>query len=162
MSVWFLVQPSVRIKSKTPLSGHHPAMLVCSVYDFFPRKIKVSWLRDGQKVTSDVTSTQEMPNGDWYYQTHSQLEYTPRSGENISCVVEHASLKEPLITDWGKYLSVTLRLDPQLAQLAVHLRHLLPLDGRHVGRNLGQLLPFMALLWTHQAASWYSAPVWCE
>ncbi|XP_039898986.1 H-2 class II histocompatibility antigen, E-S beta chain-like isoform X1 [Simochromis diagramma] len=94
------VQPSVRIKSKTPLSGQHPAMLVCSVYDFFPSEIKVSWLRDGQEVTSDVTSTKEMANGDWYYQTHSYLEYTPRSGENISCVVEHASLKEPLITDW--------------------------------------------------------------
>ncbi|XP_063325633.1 H-2 class II histocompatibility antigen, E-D beta chain-like [Pelmatolapia mariae] len=94
------VRPSVRIRSKTLLSGQHPATLVCSVYNFFPRKIKVSWLRDGQKVTSDVTSTQEMPNGDWYYQTHSQLEYTPRSGEKISCVVEHASLKEPLITDW--------------------------------------------------------------
>ncbi|KAL4007516.1 hypothetical protein ACER0C_001368 [Sarotherodon galilaeus] len=94
------VQPSVRIKSMTPPSGQHPAMLVCSVYDFFPSKIKVSWLRDGQAVSSDVTSTEEMPNGDWYYQTHSQLEYTPRSGEKISCVVEHASLKEPLITDW--------------------------------------------------------------
>uniref|UniRef100_A0A669C3K7 H-2 class II histocompatibility antigen, E-S beta chain n=1 Tax=Oreochromis niloticus TaxID=8128 RepID=A0A669C3K7_ORENI len=102
------VQPSVRIKSMTPPSGQHPAMLVCSVYDFFPSKIKVSWLRDGQAVSSDITSTEEMPNGDWYYQTHSQLEYTPRSGEKISCVVEHASLKEPLITDWGKYLSVCL------------------------------------------------------
>lgn len=29
-----------------------------------------------------------------------------RSGEKISCVVEHASLKTPLIKDWGKYLSV--------------------------------------------------------
>ncbi|KAL4007541.1 hypothetical protein ACER0C_001393 [Sarotherodon galilaeus] len=94
------VQPSVRIKSNTPLSGQHPAMLVCSVYDFFPSEIKVSWLRDGQEVTSDVTSTEVMANGDWYYQTHSYLEYTPRSGEKISCVVEHASLNEPLITDW--------------------------------------------------------------
>ncbi|XP_039869349.1 H-2 class II histocompatibility antigen, A-K beta chain-like [Simochromis diagramma] len=106
MSVLFLVQPSVRIKSKTPLSGQHLAMLVCSVYDFFPNKIKVSWLRDGQEVNSDVTSTEVMPNGDWYYQTHSHLEYKPRSGEKISCVVEHASLSEPLITDWGKYMSV--------------------------------------------------------
>uniref|UniRef100_A0A668SCS9 Ig-like domain-containing protein n=1 Tax=Oreochromis aureus TaxID=47969 RepID=A0A668SCS9_OREAU len=94
--------------SKTPLSGQHPAMLVCSVYDFFPTKIKVRWLRDGQEVYSDVTSTEVMPNGDWYYQTHSHLEYKPRSGEKISCVVEHASLSEPLITDWGKYLSVCL------------------------------------------------------
>uniref|UniRef100_A0A3P9DRP3 Ig-like domain-containing protein n=1 Tax=Maylandia zebra TaxID=106582 RepID=A0A3P9DRP3_9CICH len=76
------------------------SLLVCSVYDFYPKYIKVSWLRDGQEVTSDVTSTEEMANGDWYYQTHSQLEYTPRSGEKISCKVEHASLEKPLITDW--------------------------------------------------------------
>nr|NP_001266491.1 MHC class II beta chain precursor [Oreochromis niloticus]AEE73592.1 MHC class II beta chain [Oreochromis niloticus]AYN72178.1 MHC class II antigen beta chain [Oreochromis niloticus] len=94
------VKPYVRLHSTAPLSSHHPAMLVCRVYDFYPSKIKVSWLRDGQEVTSDVTSTEEMADGDWYYQTHSHLEYTPRSGEKISCVVEHASLDKPLITDW--------------------------------------------------------------
>ncbi|XP_039887297.1 H-2 class II histocompatibility antigen, E-S beta chain-like isoform X4 [Simochromis diagramma] len=94
------VQPTVKLHSTTPLSSQHPAMLVCSVYDFFPSEIKVSWLRDGKEITSDVTSTEEMADGDWYYQTHSHLEYTPRSGEKISCVVEHASLKEPLKTDW--------------------------------------------------------------
>ncbi|CAI5677794.1 unnamed protein product [Oreochromis niloticus] len=94
------VKPYVKLHSTTPASSQHPAMLVCSVYDFFPSKIKVSWLRDGQEVTSDVTSTEEMANGDWYYQTHSHLEYTPRSGEKISCKVEHASLEKPLITDW--------------------------------------------------------------
>nr|AYN72170.1 MHC class II antigen beta chain [Oreochromis niloticus] len=93
-------KPYVKLHSTTPLSSQHPAMLVCSVYDFFPSKIKVSWHRNGEEVTSDVTSTEEMADGDWYYQTHSHLEYTPRSGEKISCVVEHASLEKPLITDW--------------------------------------------------------------
>nr|AFD01266.1 MHC class II beta subunit [Oreochromis niloticus] len=93
-------KPYVKLHSSTPPSGNHQAMLVCSVYDFFPKYIKVSWLRDGKDVSSDVTFTEEMADGDWYYQTHSHLEYTPRSGEKISCKVEHASLEKPLITDW--------------------------------------------------------------
>ncbi|KAM9701175.1 H-2 class II histocompatibility antigen, E-S beta chain-like [Menidia menidia] len=98
------VEPSVRLYSTTPPAGRHPSMLVCRVYDFYPKNIRVSWLRDGREQTSDVTSTEEMEDGDWYYQLHSHLEYTPRSGEKISCKVEHASLKEPLITDWDPSL----------------------------------------------------------
>ncbi|KAM4536297.1 H-2 class II histocompatibility antigen, E-S beta chain-like [Odontesthes bonariensis] len=94
------VKPTVRLYSTAPSAGRHAAMLLCRVYDFYPKTIKVSWLRDGQEVTSDVTSTEEMEDGDWYYQIQSHLEYTPRSGEKISCKVEHASLQEPLITDW--------------------------------------------------------------
>ncbi|KAF1384200.1 hypothetical protein PFLUV_G00139870 [Perca fluviatilis] len=94
------VKPHVVLSSTAPPAGKHPAMLVCSVYDFYPKQIRVSWIRDGKEVTSDVTSTDELADGDWYYQIHSHLEYTPRSGEKISCMVEHASLREPLITDW--------------------------------------------------------------
>ncbi|KAK1876007.1 H-2 class II histocompatibility antigen I-A beta chain [Dissostichus eleginoides] len=96
----FSAKPYVRLHSTVSPSGSHPAMLVCSVYEFYPKLIKVSWIRNGQEVTSDVTSSEELADRDWYYQVHSHLEYTPRSGDKISCMVEHVSLGEPLVTAW--------------------------------------------------------------
>ncbi|KAG7469597.1 hypothetical protein MATL_G00130590 [Megalops atlanticus] len=93
-------EPTIQITSAKSASHRHPAMLVCSAYDFYPRGIKVTWLRDGEEVTSDVTSTEELANGDWFYQIHSHLEYTPRSGETISCKVEHSSFTQAKVVDW--------------------------------------------------------------
>ncbi|KAM4595887.1 H-2 class II histocompatibility antigen, A beta chain-like, partial [Polymixia lowei] len=70
-------KPYVRIRLVTPSAGRHTAMLMCSIYDFYPKNIRVTWLRNGLPVTSDVTSTDELADGDWYYQIHSHLEYTP-------------------------------------------------------------------------------------
>ncbi|KAG1925942.1 major histocompatibility complex class II integral membrane beta chain [Pimephales promelas] len=95
------VKPEVTLSSVKQAEGNHPAVLMCSAYEFYPKKIKVSWLRDGKLMTSDVTSTMEMADGDWYYQIHSELEYTPKSGEKISCVVEHASSPQPIVKDWN-------------------------------------------------------------
>lgn len=99
------VQPMVMLSLVKQAGGRHPAVLMCSAYEFYPRHIKVYWLRDGKVVTSDVTSVMEMADGDWYYQIHSELEYTPRSGQKISCVVEHASFNKPMIYDWNPSLS---------------------------------------------------------
>ncbi|XP_059404026.1 H-2 class II histocompatibility antigen, E-S beta chain-like [Carassius carassius] len=93
-------RPTVKLSSVMPGDSTHPALVKCSAYDFYPQPIKVYWLKDGVQVTSDVTSTEELPNGDWYYQIHTMLEYTPKSAEKISCVVEHASFTRPMIYDW--------------------------------------------------------------
>ncbi|XP_041956244.1 rano class II histocompatibility antigen, A beta chain-like isoform X4 [Alosa sapidissima] len=69
-------------------------MLVCSAYDFYPKMIHMSWYRNGQKVTSDVLATEELADGDWFYQSHSHLEFTPKTGEKITCVVEHISFNK--------------------------------------------------------------------
>ncbi|KAF3691917.1 H-2 class II histocompatibility antigen, I-A beta chain Precursor [Channa argus] len=94
------VEPYVSLKSVEAASSTHPAMLICSVYNFYPKQIKVTWLRDGKEVTSDVTSTEELSNGNWLYQIHSYLEYTPRFGEKITCMVEHVSFQDPKLYDW--------------------------------------------------------------
>uniref|UniRef100_A0A3B3VCQ0 H-2 class II histocompatibility antigen, E-S beta chain-like n=1 Tax=Poecilia latipinna TaxID=48699 RepID=A0A3B3VCQ0_9TELE len=94
------VEPYVWLRSVKAEYSQHQQKLVCSAYDFYPKQIRVTWLRDGKKVTSDVTSTDELPNGNWLYQIHSYLEFTPKPGEKIACMVEHASLKEPQLHDW--------------------------------------------------------------
>uniref|UniRef100_A0A674AEG4 Ig-like domain-containing protein n=1 Tax=Salmo trutta TaxID=8032 RepID=A0A674AEG4_SALTR len=98
------VEPSVHLRSMTPHSDRHPSMLTCSVYKFYPKQIRVTWLRNGQEVTSNMTSSEELANGDWHYQIHSYLEYTPTPGEKISCMVEHASFTEPKILHWDMSL----------------------------------------------------------
>nr|WMI32574.1 MHC class II antigen beta chain [Gymnocypris przewalskii] len=94
------VAPKVKLSSVTQAGGRHPAVLMCSAYRFYPHRIQVTWMRDDKPVKSDVTSTEELPNGDWYYQIHSHLEYTPKSGEKISCMVDHAGLTKPIIVVW--------------------------------------------------------------
>ncbi|KAF5904298.1 MHC class II beta chain, partial [Clarias magur] len=93
-------EPEVEVKSVKQSDGSHPAMLMCSAYSFYPKFIKMTWLRNGREIKGGVTSTEEMADGDWYYQVHSHLEYTPESGEEISCVVEHASFKKPMSYKW--------------------------------------------------------------
>ncbi|KAM9475044.1 DLA class II histocompatibility antigen, DR-1 beta chain-like [Clarias gariepinus] len=95
------VEPEVMVKSVKQSDGSHPAMLMCSAYNFYPKLIKMTWLRNGRDVHGGVTSTEEMADGDWYYQVHSHLEYKPESGEEISCVVEHASFKQPMSFKWN-------------------------------------------------------------
>uniref|UniRef100_A0A8B9L9H3 Ig-like domain-containing protein n=1 Tax=Astyanax mexicanus TaxID=7994 RepID=A0A8B9L9H3_ASTMX len=96
------VVPKIRLRLDKQGRDDHLARLICSAYDFYPSAIDVYWLKDNKKVTGDVTATEEMADGDWYYQFHSHLDYTPKSGEKISCVVEHASSTKPIITEWSK------------------------------------------------------------
>ncbi|XP_077383202.1 rano class II histocompatibility antigen, A beta chain-like [Festucalex cinctus] len=95
------VEPKVRLRlAEVVADSEHPATFVCSVYNFYPKNILVTWLKNGEEVTSNVTSTEALPDGNWLYQRHSHLHYTPKNGDTISCMVEHASLEKPRIYDW--------------------------------------------------------------
>uniref|UniRef100_A0AAQ4P069 Ig-like domain-containing protein n=1 Tax=Gasterosteus aculeatus aculeatus TaxID=481459 RepID=A0AAQ4P069_GASAC len=86
--------------SVKPLSFHgsgHNTTLVCSAYDFYPRRIRLAWLRDGQEVTSGATFSEVTTNGNWTYAVHSSLSFTPGGRDRVSCKVEHAGLQEPAL-----------------------------------------------------------------
>uniref|UniRef100_A0A3Q3BZB4 Rano class II histocompatibility antigen, A beta chain-like n=1 Tax=Haplochromis burtoni TaxID=8153 RepID=A0A3Q3BZB4_HAPBU len=101
--------PTIRVKSVKQYSGGHPAMLVCSAFNFYPKQIRMTWLRNQKEVTTGVSYSEVMPDGDWYYQIHSYLEYTPTHGEKITCVVEHLSISEPILAIWDPTLPVAAR-----------------------------------------------------
>ncbi|KAF4070192.1 hypothetical protein AMELA_G00296040 [Ameiurus melas] len=94
------VEPQVEVTLVKKSDGTHPATLMCSAYSFYPPTISVTWLRNRKEIKGDVTSTEEMADGDWYYQVHSHLEYMPESGEELSCVVQHASFTKPMNYKW--------------------------------------------------------------
>ncbi|XP_008286270.1 class II histocompatibility antigen, B-L beta chain-like isoform X2 [Stegastes partitus] len=103
--------PTIRLKAVK-----QPPMLVCSAYNFYPKEIEVTWWRHGQKVTTGISYSEALADGEFYYQIHSYLEVTPTLGDNISCMVEHHSLSEPVVVVWDPSLPVAQR-----AQIAVGL-----------------------------------------
>ncbi|KAK2898776.1 hypothetical protein Q8A67_010194 [Cirrhinus molitorella] len=108
-------------------------MLICSAYDFYPKHIKLTWMRDDKEVTADVTSIEELANGDWYYQIHSHLEYFPKPGEKISCVVEHASSNRPMIYHW---VTTVVEKFHAAKQQSAAFHQLFPLRSREAERQL--------------------------
>uniref|UniRef100_UPI003AAB4899 HLA class II histocompatibility antigen, DQ beta 1 chain-like n=1 Tax=Centroberyx gerrardi TaxID=166262 RepID=UPI003AAB4899 len=85
------VPPVVSLKAVRSEDGS--TVLVCSAYDFYPRQIRLSWLRGGASVPE--TSGAVLPGGAWRYQSHSYLEHTAAAGQTVSCMVEHVGLREP-------------------------------------------------------------------
>ncbi|XP_048066451.1 rano class II histocompatibility antigen, A beta chain [Megalobrama amblycephala] len=74
LNLGLTVPPEVIIRLDREANGNQKAVLVCSAYDFYPKPIKLTWMRDDKEMTADVTSTEELDDGDWYYQIHSHLE----------------------------------------------------------------------------------------
>ncbi|MGH0165120.1 UNVERIFIED_CONTAM: hypothetical protein FKN15_048390 [Acipenser sinensis] len=94
------IPPTVRVRSVKPFSSQHQTMLVCYAFGFYPREIKVTWRRNGAKVTADVSSSELLHDGDWTYQIHLYLELTPQSGDSYTCRVEHSTLAEAIEEKW--------------------------------------------------------------
>ncbi|XP_078125429.1 class II histocompatibility antigen, B-L beta chain-like [Sander vitreus] len=111
----FTSVPTIKLNSVK-----HPSMLVCSAYNFYPKQIRLTWLRNGQEVTSSVSFSEVMSDGDFYYQIHSYLNPIPTPGEKITCMVEHFTLSKPALQVWDPSLPV-----PERIKIAVGLSGLI-------------------------------------
>ncbi|XP_066471753.1 DLA class II histocompatibility antigen, DR-1 beta chain-like isoform X2 [Tiliqua scincoides] len=95
------LKPQLKITpTETDPASHH-TLLVCTVAGFFPAKINITWLRNGQEEDeSRVVSTELIRNGDWTFRIQVMLEAQPERGDVYACLVEHASLPGPTSIQW--------------------------------------------------------------
>ncbi|XP_038638213.1 H-2 class II histocompatibility antigen, A-D beta chain-like isoform X2 [Scyliorhinus canicula] len=71
--------------------------LVCLVKDFFPRDIKVSWLRDGAVMANAPQTTNIVPQRDGTFQARSLLSLNGDVDGSYSCQVEHEALTKKVV-----------------------------------------------------------------
>ncbi|XP_074786664.1 HLA class II histocompatibility antigen, DM beta chain [Athene noctua] len=116
--------PHARIVPSQPPRGGGPVLLTCHVWGFYPPEVTVVWLHNGEMVgpgDEPPPVISAVPNGDWTYQTRVTLTVTPSPGDTFTCSVQHVSLAQPLLEDWGPSLSPGLTLKVAVATVAMAL-----------------------------------------
>ncbi|XP_073403339.1 uncharacterized protein [Dendrobates tinctorius] len=91
--------PQVTITSKTV---NKKSVLRCSVTGFYPAGIEIKWFRGSERL-SDVTEDPPSRNLDGTYSVNSTVTITSTEEDqeqNVSCRVQHESLKKPLQEDF--------------------------------------------------------------
>ncbi|NXF56443.1 DMB protein, partial [Oceanites oceanicus] len=91
--------PRVRIVPVPLPNAPDTVLLTCHVWGFYPPEVTVLWLHNGDTVATGDTA-KLLPNGDWTYQTQVTLRVTAEVGDTFTCLVQHASLDQPLREDW--------------------------------------------------------------
>uniref|UniRef100_A0A8C3FM95 Ig-like domain-containing protein n=1 Tax=Chrysemys picta bellii TaxID=8478 RepID=A0A8C3FM95_CHRPI len=77
---------------------HGSATLSCHARGFYPRPIRVSWVRDGTEILPPMNASGILPHADGTYQIRQSLEIPSRWGHGYACRVNHSSLGEPVPT----------------------------------------------------------------
>ncbi|XP_067834389.1 class I histocompatibility antigen, F10 alpha chain-like [Heptranchias perlo] len=97
------VQPEVFISRSDPNNQYNPPTLSCLVTGFYPVNIEVTWLRNGERV-SESQSSGVRPNHDGTHQIKKEIEVNAGDEDQYSCQIEHSSLAEAKVYQWGKEL----------------------------------------------------------
>ncbi|NXF56348.1 DMB protein, partial [Oceanites oceanicus] len=114
--------PQVHIIATKTRNARAPVLLTCHVWGFYPSEVTIIWLHNGDIVgPSDRPPISAIPNGDWTYQTQVTLMVNPVAGDTFTCSVQHASLDQPLLEDWGPGLSPGLTLKVAAATVVMAL-----------------------------------------
>nr|NP_571770.1 major histocompatibility complex class II integral membrane alpha chain gene 1 precursor [Danio rerio]AAA16368.1 MHC class II alpha chain [Danio rerio]AAA16369.1 MHC class II alpha chain [Danio rerio] len=75
--------------------------LICHVTGFFPPPVNVSWTKNNDIVTEEISFSQYRRNSDGTFNMFSALKFTPAEGDIYSCTVNHRSIQgQPNTKTW--------------------------------------------------------------
>lgn len=95
------VPPEVTVLPNSPVELGEPNVLICFVDKFSPPVINVTWLQNGNPVTTGVSETVFLPRKDYLFRKFHYLPFLPSTEDVYDCKVEHWGLDEPLLKHWG-------------------------------------------------------------
>ncbi|KAL1771850.1 MHC class II antigen [Sigmodon hispidus] len=94
------VSPAVTLLANGPVSLGEPNTLICFIDKFSPPAVNVTWLRNGQPVTTGISETVYLPREDHLFRKFHYLPFLPSTEDVYDCMVEHWGLDEPLLRHW--------------------------------------------------------------
>ncbi|XP_035382118.1 class I histocompatibility antigen, Non-RT1.A alpha-1 chain-like isoform X1 [Electrophorus electricus] len=82
--------------------------VVCHATGFFPRRVMISWKKNGEDLHENVELTETLPNQDGTFQKRSILTVSPEdlNKNKYSCVVQHGGLEKDLVLPFQSGVSI--------------------------------------------------------
>ena len=88
--------------SSGPTPGPGRLLLVCHVSGFYPKPVRVMWMR-GEQEQPGTQQGDLMPNADWTWYLQVTLDVAAGDVAGLSCRVKHSSLGDQnIILYWGE------------------------------------------------------------